>query len=246
MQLNLPQNHNTDPSRLILPGNNQVRARKIVRRSNHGHVYKFASLKCARTLELESGLEYDRAIMLEFDPTVIIFQEQPFTLEYADDCGEIRIAYPDLLVFRDDGSSVIEEIKPSSKAANPEIKRKFELEKNALEQHGYGFAIVTELEIRSGLSLKNSKKLLPYRRAAVSSVLREQVLEALRTADKSGLELIQQVYGLTHDLLHSLHSQGFIASDLSLPLTLESYYTALKRQSQLTQQQLRILERRCV
>lgn len=245
MPLDYSTNQNAALSRIIPPDKDQVRARKVIFQSNHGHVFKFPSIKCGRLLHLEYGLERDRATILEFDPSVIFFQEQPFTLEYADD-GDIRSKYPDFLVYYDDGSVVVEEVKPASEASDPEIKRTFELEKKALAHHGYGFAVVTELEIRSGLLLSNSKKLKPYRRTAVSAVLRENVLAALRACEMTGRDLIRQVYGLTHDLLLSLLSQSLISTDLSLPLTLESQYSAPKRQSQLSHQQLRTFERKCV
>lgn len=245
MLLEDPFFQNAPPSRIIPPDKDQVRARKVIFRSNHGHVYKFQSLKCGRCLHLAYGLEYDRATILEFDSAVIYFREQPFRLEYSDE-GKIRNKYPDLLVFYDDGSVIVEEIKPASIASDPEIKRVFELEKIALEQHGYGFSVVTDLEIRGGLLLENSKKLKQYRRTVVSAVIRENVLATLQDREVSGRELINQVYGLSHGLLLSLLAQGFVTVDLAIAQSLETLYKASKRQSQLTQQQLRVFERRCV
>lgn len=237
---------NIAPSRIIPPDKNRIRARNVISRSNHGHPYKFPSIKCGRTLHLESGIERDRVTILEFDPSVILFQEQPFKLEYADYDGEIKAKFPDLLVYRDDGSVTVEEIKLQSEVAKPEIKRLFEYEKAAVEQHGYRFEVLTDEEIRSGLLLKNSIMLKPYRRSVVSAVLRASVLAALRECELSSQELINEVYGLTYELVLSLMAQGFISTDLSLPLTNISRYIASKRQSQLSLQQIRALERKCV
>ena len=81
------------------------RSRKVVKRSNCGHPVKFASQKCGRSVHLESPLEYDLAIQLEFDPSVILFQEQPLAVKIQYD-GKIRTVYPDLAVYKDDGSTV--------------------------------------------------------------------------------------------------------------------------------------------
>lgn len=70
-----------------------------------------------------SGIERDRVTILEFDPSMILFQEQPFKLEYADCNDEIKVKFPDLLVYRDDGSITVEEIKLQSEAEKTEIKR---------------------------------------------------------------------------------------------------------------------------
>lgn len=227
------------------PGVDQIRARKVISRSNYGHVYKFASIKCARIIELESGLEYDQAIIHEFDHSVVYFQEQPFALEYADE-NKIKVIYPDFLVYRDDGSMTIEEVKPLSKLDIPKTKRRFELEKNALEQHGYEFVVSTELEIRSGLRLENSRKLLPYRRSPVSAILRENVISALQIRELPACELIQLVHCLNYDLLLSLLAQSYISTDLSQPLNLKTVYFTQNRQSQLSQQQLQVFRRRCI
>lgn len=232
-------------SGLIFPEHGLIRARKVVKQSNHGHVYKFPSIKCGRIVELESGLEHDRAIILEFDPSVIFFQEQPFALEllYED---KIRRIYPDFLIYRDDGSATVEEIKPADKAGTPENKHKFELEKILLEQHGYKFNVVTDVEIRRGLHLENSRYLLKFRRVQVNDLLRAQVVDALRYQEMTGCELLRRVKDLTNDTALSLLAHGVITTDFSIPITPESRFTPTNRHSNLTMQQMRFLSRRCI
>lgn len=218
------------PSRIIMPENGANRARKVVHRSNHGHVVKFASKKCSRTLELESLLEYDRAIQLEFHPDVITFQEQPFLLEYADD-GVIKKIFPDFLVLYRDGSRIIEEVKPLKEAALPEFCRRSDIEKRVLSQHGYGFDVLTELKIRHGLELVNSKKLLPYRRYTVSSLLRESVKNVLCKGAETGHALIGHVAGLTEEALYTMVAHGHIVGDLSVSLGLATLYSLIDKDS---------------
>jgi hypothetical protein len=130
-------------SRIIFPEKGMVRSRKVISRSNHGHVYKFSSIKCGRILHLESGNEYNLANIYEFDHTVIYFQEQPFKLEYSDE-DEIKTCFPDFLVFRDDGSMTVEEVKNETEVNKSENEQKFKLEKNALDQHGYFKRLITD------------------------------------------------------------------------------------------------------
>lgn len=200
------------PSSIVFPENGKLRSRKVVTRSNRGHVYKFASQKCGRTLHLESTLEYDRAILLEFDRDVIRFQEQPFRLKYADS-GEVKIAFPDLLVYKRGGAKVIEEIKGEDDL--PEYRHKFEVEGIVLRQHGYEFIVHTEKYIHVEPRFSNAKKLLPYRRFRISDLLRERVRATLEGKTLSGRDLCSQIDELSIDDLLAMVAQGHISADLS-------------------------------
>ena len=136
------------PAVFTFPSEENGRARKVVRRSNHGHVFKFASKKCRRIIELESVLEYDRAILLEMDPDVLAFQEQPFRIDYADQ-GKIHKIFPDFLVERRNGLLTVEEVKPEAKASLPEFSRRFSIERVLVAKRGYSFSVLTENEIRT-------------------------------------------------------------------------------------------------
>ena len=223
----------------------QSRSRKVVKRSNHGHVYKFASQKCGRTIQLESSLEYDLAIILEFEPGVILYQEQPLELQIVMD-DKIKTVYPDMMVFQDDGSTQIIEVKPAEKAQRPPIMKKFELEHQALESLGYQFKVFTECDIRNGLRLKNSRKILPFRRIPVGPILKESVLSALKWRPMPAKEMLLLIHGLTFELLFALVAHGVISTDLSVELTPQSLFSPIKRHSQLTEQQQKIWQRRCV
>lgn len=223
----------------------QLRSRKVVKRSNHGHVYKFASQKCGRTIQLESSLEYDLAVILEFEPAVILYQEQPLELQVMMD-DKIRTVYPDMMVFQDDGSTQVIEVKPAEKAQRPQIMKKFELEHQVLESLGYQFKVFTERDIRNGLRLKNSRKILPFRRIPVGPILKESVLSALKWRPMPAKEMLLLINGLTFELLFALVAHGIISTDLSVELTPQSLFFPVKRHSQLTEQQKKIWQRRCV
>lgn len=202
------------PATITFPDSENGRARKVVRRSNHGHVFKFASKKCQRTVELESTLEYDRAILLETDPEVVDFQEQPFWLAYGDE-GVIHTIIPDFLVRRRNGSLTVEEVKPSSKANQPKYHRRFSIEEMVLAKHGYLFEVQTEKDIRTGTRLHNAKKLLPYRRVEVKSLVREAVLDTLRRGPVTGSILLAGIAGLSRDALFALVAHGHVSMDFT-------------------------------
>jgi RAB protein geranylgeranyltransferase component A len=75
--------------------------------------------------------------------------------------GKKRTVYPDLAVYKDDGSTLIIEVKDAKKACQEEVIEKFKLEKQVLESLGYDFAVMTDREIRGTIQHKNSQKLLP-------------------------------------------------------------------------------------
>ena len=213
-------------SRLTIP-EGDARARKVVKRSNYGHVVKFPSVKCNRIIEAESLLEYDRVILLEMDSNVASFQEQPFMLEYEDD-GVIKKIYPDFLVIRRDGTKTVEEVKPSYKAKLPKFLRRIALEEKALAQHGYSFELQTENEIRREPRLANAKNLLPCRRNKVNPLTKKSVTRHLKNGPLTWAELISQIPELSHEELKNLVAHGVVSCDLTIPHGVASTYETIK------------------
>ena len=211
------------PARLIFPDECDAKARKVVLRSNHGHVYKFPSSKCKRIVELESGLELDRATQLETNSDVVAFSEQPFMIEYADE-GKNKVIFPDFVVLRRDGSRTVEEVKPAGKAGLPEFRRRCAIEEAVLALHGYKFSLLTEHDIQAEPQLTNVKMLLPYRRFYISTLLRISVRELLSKQTNTGHNLVERVAGLTEAALFAMVAQGYLDADLSYPLDMGSLY----------------------
>jgi len=214
------------PSRVILPVEGEVRARRVVKRSNFGHTYKFPSVKCNRIIELEYGLERDRAILLEVDPFVVLYQEQPFCLVYYDN-GNVRI-YPDFLVTRVGGTLTVEEVKPWDMTKSPEFQRRLAIEEVLLCRYGYDFELQTEKEIRAEPRLANCKRLLPYRRMKVNEILLAEVNEALAGTSLDGHDLIGQVAGLTEEAVLVMAAHGRLVADLSIPLSKATGFSLLQ------------------
>ncbi|MGQ4648881.1 hypothetical protein [Lyngbya aestuarii] len=61
-----------------------VRARKITNAGNRKVIGKFPSLKMNAVIWWESQLERDYIYLLEIDPEVLSYGEQPLTISYTD------------------------------------------------------------------------------------------------------------------------------------------------------------------
>jgi hypothetical protein len=78
---------------------------------NRKVIGKFPSLKMNTVIWWESQLERDYIYLLEIDPEVLSYGEQPFTISYTDK-GKPRRYTPDFVVTRPQKTQVVE-VKPS-------------------------------------------------------------------------------------------------------------------------------------
>jgi len=123
------------------------RVRRIVTRSGRGFRGKFPSLKLGRMVHWESYLERDVIRILEYDPTVLRYQEQPCVFEYYDAQGVFRRYFPDFLAERADKNSLIE-AKPKCKLDMPDVREKFETVAIRMQERKQHFQIFTDIEVR--------------------------------------------------------------------------------------------------
>src|SRR5713101_7989933 len=100
-------------------------ARRLSKRK-HGLNGLFPSLKTGRMVWFESFLERDFIYWLEFEPSVVTFAEQPFTLEYAH-LGKTRRYTPDFHVryATRPERDVLVECKPTTFVETEENQLKF-------------------------------------------------------------------------------------------------------------------------
>ncbi|WP_109117768.1 TnsA endonuclease N-terminal domain-containing protein [Azospirillum sp. TSO22-1] len=142
-----------------------TRARRVITRSVHRVKGRFPSLKMGRTIHWESQLERDLIYLLEFDPDVQAYREQPTTLSLVVD-GKSRRYTPDFLVQKPHGFYVVE-VKPAEKARQPEYVALFAAATTSLQAMAAGFQILTEVDIRAQPRLDNIRLLLRYQRVDV-------------------------------------------------------------------------------
>ncbi|QWV97286.1 hypothetical protein KP005_18375 [Geomonas nitrogeniifigens] len=132
--------------RLVLPGSGSLRARESAFLQDDSSL-QFHSVKCNRIVVVKSSLEKDRALLLEADPQVVLYEEYPFRLEHEVD-GDIQTLIPSFIVLRTDGALTVEEITTSSMLARPKCLERYNVEMMVLKLYGYRFALVTEEHIR--------------------------------------------------------------------------------------------------
>lgn len=140
-----------------------------VRRVTHhgGNIIgKFPSLKMGRMIGFESSLERDYVYMLDFDADILSFAEQPLTIEYPHDSKVLHYT-PDFHVLYTDRRNMLIECKPSHLVKSDDNQRKFRAAREWCAEHGWGFRIVTDTQLRTGYRLANIKSLTSYARHVI-------------------------------------------------------------------------------
>jgi hypothetical protein len=164
----LPSSNIKDISRhgdTLMPVSNKKRARRVIRRGTRRTVGKFPSLKGGKkSIHWESTLERDLCYLLEIDPDVITFKEQPLKIMYVLD-GKVRYYTPDLLVIRKNKKQLVE-VKPKNKLQK--YIHIFHVISQICEQNGYEFVVLTEKVIRQQPRLNNIKLLWKYSRTVIN------------------------------------------------------------------------------
>src|SRR6185312_11832276 len=119
------------------PPDGKLRFRKIVRRSNHRPTGKYPSWKAQRMLQWESTNELNAFRLLDADPSVIAFAEQPARISYSI-AGVTHVHFPDILVVTHSSRSFWE-VKPNFNAALPEIQERTNFLSRELQGYGYEY-----------------------------------------------------------------------------------------------------------
>lgn len=161
-------------SRITIDFSEEARARKVVSRSNHRVTGKYPGLKSGKMHHWESHLEQDAFCILDIDPEVISFREQPAKLTYRDTTGARRIHYPDILVRLPSRKEFVE-VKPDKEAESSEVLERTRCIQPLLAERGFGYRVWKESEIRhNGALISNIRFLLRYGRTPVPLVRFEQ------------------------------------------------------------------------
>jgi hypothetical protein len=150
--------------------------------SNHGGnvIGRFPSAKMGRMIAFESLLERDFIYLLEYDPTVEWFEEQPLSIEYLHEAKQLHYT-PDFHLL-ERGQHVLVECKPKRFVETEENCRKFAVGQEWCEEHRWEFRLITDQQIRSGFRLQNIKLLAQYARQKVDVVMRSQIHTYLKDA----------------------------------------------------------------
>jgi hypothetical protein len=180
----------------------------------------------------ESSLERDLLLLLDFDPEVSSYEEQPVRIDYRDAQGHARHYTPDVLItWRRDGlpPHLVEvKYRADLKTNRGALKPRFKAAYCHARQRGWRFRILTEVEIRTPY-LRNVKFLSAYRRLNRDGASAALLLEALHrlhaTTPEALLAAVRPDLGgraALLPMLWALVAEGKAGVDLTLPLTMRS------------------------
>lgn len=150
--------------------------------SNRGGniIGRFPSLKMKRMISFESLIECDFLYLLDYEPEVERFDEQPLTIEYW--FGQKLLHYtPDFHVLRTQRNLLIE-CKPEALTETEENRRKFNAAVAWCVEQDWTFCVVTDRDLRTGVRLKNVKLLTRYARYNLQPEMKSRVYALLEAA----------------------------------------------------------------
>jgi len=150
-----------------------LRARKVISRSNAKATGKWPSWKTGRSMHYESGNERIVFKLLDACPEVISYSEQPCVIHYLMN-GEIHRHFPDILVnfF---GHQELWEVKTAEESKAPEIVQRTELMTRCLHTFGYQYQLINVENLRNTPQLKSLDLVLNHGRQCVALIELEQI-----------------------------------------------------------------------
>lgn len=208
--------------RISHPGNGQLRVRKVVSRSKTRGTGKYPSWKMQRMLQWESPHELNAMRLLDADPGVDRFREQPLTITYMVDEIEHRHV-PDLEVVRS-GQSEIWEVKMREEACLPEVVRRTQLLAAALPPLGYSYRLIIAESLGAEPRLANTVMVLRYGRNDIPLLERERLRRLLVTKPELtwGVILAGALGPRSRDNACRLVLEGVLRIDLNAPIHAQS------------------------
>src|SRR2546426_7711862 len=135
----------------------------------------------------ESTLERDFLLLLDFDPDVEGYEEQPVTITYHDETGRRRTYTPDILVRYRTEHLEVRRSKPHlcEVKYRDDLRQhwtvyrpKFRAAQRYARQQGWRFRLVTEQHVRTPY-LDNVKFLGPYRALPINDTYQARILRTL-------------------------------------------------------------------
>lgn len=183
------------------------------------NVGKFFSIKMNVMLWFESLLEESLMYLLDFDPDVKRFKEQPFHIRYIHD-GKKRRYTPDLFVERPDEKQIIE-VKLKKKVKTEKYDQLFRIIAPICEMEGCRFKVFTEETILSQPRLNSVKALWSYARTPLHHLHQIYCQELLQKRQVVSLAEAFEFFktkGIPKQVVYALLFWGALDFDLTEPL----------------------------
>jgi hypothetical protein len=210
------------------PEPGRMRSRKVVSRSNTRSAGKYPSWKMGRMMHWESNNELNAFRLLDCDPEVATYSEQPCQIAYVMD-GVERTHYPDILVTTAEGKQLWE-VKARSNAVEPDVVARTGFLSLVLTHWGYQYRTVLAEDLARQPRLSNANLLLSLGKRAVSDCEWENVR---RTVAEEGALVWSQAcagnYGRNgREILCSLALRGALTIDMNMPISPTTEFVARK------------------
>jgi hypothetical protein len=171
----------------------------------------------------ESQIERDYLYLLEIDPDVLSFKEQPFIITYIS-LGKSKKYIPDFVVTRTQKTQVVE-VKPLNQVYSDKNLHKFRHIAPIVIAQNMEFIVVTDHMIRVQPKLNNIKLLYKYARVPLSLSNYLDCLEYFQTTPDTSFQKASQdlkAKGVSKNILLRLLWSGFLVTDLMKPITEDS------------------------
>jgi hypothetical protein len=196
----------------------RIRSRKVVSRSNARPTGKYPSWKMGRMLQWESVNELNALRLLDCDPKVKFFYEQPCEIEFVQN-GIFRSHFPDLLVECVSGKEMWE-VKTQSDALKVDVSERTDLLKKVLPDWGYTYRLILADDLKRQPRLANANLLLKYGRKPVGLWDREEIRRELQVSESmSWSAACAGAYGKTgRENICRLVLEGILTFDAMLPI----------------------------
>ena len=177
----------------------------------------------------EGPNERDYAYLLEYDPMVVSYEEQPYQIAYIFDQKK-RFYTPDFAVYWRHQEPSLVECKPVFKLTDPENLQKWTAARLWCEQHHFTFMLVTDAALRErSILLSNIKLLAGHGHQRIAPQAKEYLLRTIQAENRalSVAELVERstpqlTPNVTRSCVWHLIYTRELAADLTKPLNVST------------------------
>jgi hypothetical protein len=188
------------------------------------------SFKLNREVCFNSDLEYDHWLLVETDPEIITFCEQPLKIQQIVD-GEFRHSVFDMWVKKKNGEEEFREIKYSSclepgNSKYEETMRQITTQKEWCKVNNFPHRVLTEKELRKNrVLLENRRLMVPCLRDF--KYCKKEEIEMVLSIVKSGINRIGEIkaslsnissYKVFTCLMYLIHMEKVLADIDHIPI----------------------------
>ena len=200
-------------------------------KNSGGYSYAVPTKKKGEMVEMvgcEGGIERNYSYLLNYDPNVKSYEEQPFRIYYVFEQKE-RFYTPDFAVYWHHRLPSLVECKPASKLNDPENLRKWTAARLWCKQHNYTFQLVTDVALRDcDQLLANIKLMAGHAHQSITPQAKEYLLKIVQFEKRplSMAELVEKTPLLdpriTRSYILLLLYTGELYTDLTKPLNVKT------------------------